>query len=247
METIDEPSDRGILYLIPSPLGDNAPMEVLPLTVRKVIENIDHFIVENEKDARRFIKRICPKKDQGGLHLYPLNKFTPIEEILTYLEPTIEGISMGMISDAGFPGIADPGAEIVKMAHRKNVTVQPLVGPSSILLALMSSGLNGQNFAFNGYLPIDKLKRKKEIKSLEKKSFDYNQSQLFIETPYRNDQLFSDLLKTLDRNTEICIACDLSLPTEYIKTHTVKEWGKLKISLHKRPAIFIISKDPLSE
>jgi 16S rRNA (cytidine1402-2'-O)-methyltransferase len=247
METIDEPSDRGILYLIPSPLGDNAPMEVLPLTVRKVIENIDHFIVENEKDARRFIKRICPKKDQGGLHLYPLNKFTPIEEILTYLEPTIEGISMGMISDAGCPGIADPGAEIVKMAHRKNVTVQPLVGPSSILLALMSSGLNGQNFAFNGYLPIDKLKRKKEIKSLEKKSFDYNQSQLFIETPYRNDQLFSDLLKTLDRNTEICIACDLSLPTEYIKTHTVKEWEKLKISLHKRPAIFIISKDPLSE
>ena len=247
METIDEPSDRGILYLIPSPLGDNAPMEVLPLTVRKVIENIDHFIVENEKDARRFIKRICPKKDQGGLHLYPLNKFTPIEEILTYLEPTIEGISMGVISDAGCPGIADPGAEIVKMAHRKNVTVQPLVGPTSILLALMSSGLNGQNFAFNGYLPIDKLKRKKEIKSLEKKSFDYNQSQLFIETPYRNDQLFSDLLKTLDRNTEICIACDLSLPTEYIKTHTVKEWGKLKISLHKRPAIFIISKDPLSE
>ncbi|MBA22618.1 MAG: SAM-dependent methyltransferase [Flavobacteriales bacterium] len=247
METIDEPSDRGILYLIPSPLGDNAPMEVLPLTVRKVIENIDHFIVENEKDARRFIKRICPKKDQGGLHLYPLNKFTPIEEILTYLEPTIEGISMGVISDAGCPGIADPGAEIVKMAHRKNVTVQPLVGPTSILLALMSSGLNGQNFAFNGYLPIDKLKRKKEIKSLEKKSFDYNQSQLFIETPYRNDQLFSDLLKTLDRNTEICIACDLSLPTEYIKTHTVKEWEKLKISLHKRPAIFIISKDPLSE
>ena len=247
METIDEPSDRGILYLIPSPLGDNAPMEVLPLTVRKVIEDIDHFIVENEKDARRFIKRICPKKDQGSLHLYPLNKFTPIEEILTYLEPTIEGISMGVISDAGCPGIADPGAEIVKMAHRKNVTVQPLVGPSSILLALMSSGLNGQNFAFNGYLPIDQLKRKKEIKSLEKKSFNYNQSQLFIETPYRNDQLFSDLLKTLDRDTEICIACDLSLPTEYIKTHSVKEWKKLKISLHKRPAIFIISKDPLSE
>ena len=247
METIDEPSDRGILYLIPSPLGDNAPMEVLPLTVRKVIEDIDHFIVENEKDARRFIKRICPKKDQGSLHLYPLNKFTPIEEILTYLDPTIEGISMGVISDAGCPGIADPGAEIVKMAHRKNVTVQPLVGPSSILLALMSSGLNGQNFAFNGYLPIDKLKRKKEIKSLEKKSFNYNQSQLFIETPYRNDQLFSDLLKTLNRDTEICIACDLSLPTEYIKTHSVKEWKKLKISLHKRPAIFIINKDPLSE
>lgn len=246
METIDKPANLGVLYLIPSPLGENAPMEVLPLTVRKVIEDIDHFIVENEKEARRFIKRICPKKDQGSLHLYPLNKFTPPEEILTYLDPTKQGFSMGVISDAGCPGIADPGAEIVKMAHRKNLIVRPLVGPSSILLALMSSGLNGQNFAFNGYLPIDQLKRKKEIKSLEKKSFDYNQSQLFIETPYRNDQLFSDLIKTLDLNTEICIACDLSLPTQYIKTYSVREWKKLKISLHKRPAIFIISKDPLS-
>jgi 16S rRNA (cytidine1402-2'-O)-methyltransferase len=153
---------------------------------------------------------------------------------------------MGVISDAGCPGIADPGAEIVKMAHRKNITVRPLVGPSSILLALMSSGLNGQNFAFNGYLPIDQSKRKKEIKILEKKSFDYNQPQLFMETPYRNDQLLSDLMTTLDRNTEICIACDLSLQTEYIKTHSVKQWKKLKISLHKRPVIFIISKDPLS-
>tara|TARA_B100000767_G_C19778141_1_gene543972 strand:- start:9631 stop:10374 length:744 start_codon:yes stop_codon:yes gene_type:complete len=246
METIEEPSNQGILYLIPSPLGENAPMEVLPLTVRKVIEDIDHFIVENEKDARRFIKRICPRKDQGSLHLYTLNKFTSPEEILTYLDPIKEGGSMGVISDAGCPGIADPGAEIVKMAHRKNLIVRPLVGPSSILLALISSGLNGQNFAFNGYLPIDKLKRKKDIKSLEKKSFDYNQSQLFIETPYRNDQLFSDLLKTLDRNTEVCIACDLTLPTEYIKTHSIREWKKLKISLHKRPAIFIISKDPLT-
>ncbi|MGB2153241.1 MAG: SAM-dependent methyltransferase [Flavobacteriaceae bacterium] len=246
METIDKPANLGVLYLIPSPLGENAPMEVLPLTVRKVIEDIDHFIVENEKEARRFIKRICPKKDQGSLHLYPLNKFTPPEVILTYLDPTKQGFSMGVISDAGCPGIADPGAEIVKMAHRKNVIVRPLVGPSSILLALISSGLNGQNFAFNGYLPIDQLKRKKEIKSLEKKSFDYNQSQLFIETPYRNDQLFSDLIKTLDLNTEICIACDLSLPTQYIKTYSVREWKKLKISLHKRPAIFIISKDPLS-
>ena len=166
--------------------------------------------------------------------------------MLTYLDPTKEGISMGVISDAGCPGIADPGAEIVKMAHRKNITVRPLVGPSSILLALMGSGLNGQNFAFNGYLPIDQSKRKKEIKILEKKSFDYNQPQLFIETPYRNDQLLSDLMTTLDRNTEICIACDLSLPTEYIKTHSVKHWKKLKISLHKRPVIFIISKDPLS-
>jgi 16S rRNA (cytidine1402-2'-O)-methyltransferase len=246
MESVDQPVEKGILYLIPSPLGENAPMEVLPLTVRKVIEEVTHFIVENEKDARRFIKRISPKKDQSLLQLYPLNKFTSPEEILTYLDPIQESITMGVISDAGCPGVADPGAEIVKMAHRKNIVVRPLVGPSSILLALMSSGLNGQNFAFNGYLPIDKSKRQKEIKKLEKKSYDYNQSQLFIETPYRNDQLLQDLLKILDRNTEVCVACDISLPTEYIKTFTVQQWKKIKLDLHKRPAIFIIHKDPLS-
>ncbi|MDG2491816.1 MAG: SAM-dependent methyltransferase [Flavobacteriaceae bacterium] len=242
----NQDKEKGVLYLIPSPLGQNAPMEVLPLTVRKVIEELTHFIVENEKDARAFIKRISPKKNQSTLKLFPLNKFTLPEEILTYLDPIEEGITMGIISDAGCPGVADPGAEIVKMAHRKKITIHPLVGPSSILLALMGSGLNGQNFAFNGYLPIDKAKRQKEIKKLEKKSFDFNQSQLFIETPYRNDQMLQDLLKSLDRNTEVCIACDLTLPTQFIKTLSVKEWKKLNFSFHKRPAIFIIHKDPLS-
>jgi 16S rRNA (cytidine1402-2'-O)-methyltransferase len=246
MEIKNQDKEKGVLYLIPSPLGQNAPMEVLPLTVRKVIEELTHFIVENEKDARAFIKRISPKKNQSTLKLFPLNKFTLPEEILTYLDPIEEGITMGIISDAGCPGVADPGAEIVKMAHRKKITIYPLVGPSSILLALMGSGLNGQNFAFNGYLPIDKAKRQKEIKKLEKKSFDFNQSQLFIETPYRNDQMLQDLLKSLDRNTEVCIACDLTLPTQFIKTLSVKEWKKLNFSFHKRPAIFIIHKDPLS-
>lgn len=246
MEMKNQDKEKGVLYLIPSPLGQNAPMEVLPLTVRKVIEELTHFIVENEKDARAFIKRISPKKNQSTLKLFPLNKFTLPEEILTYLDPIEEGITMGIISDAGCPGVADPGAEIVKMAHRKKITIHPLVGPSSILLALMGSGLNGQNFAFNGYLPIDKAKRQKEIKKLEKKSFDFNQSQLFIETPYRNDQMLQDLLKSLDRNTEVCIACDLTLPTQFIKTLSVKEWKKLNLTFHKRPAIFIIHKDPLS-
>jgi 16S rRNA (cytidine1402-2'-O)-methyltransferase len=246
MEIKNQDKEKGVLYLIPSPLGQNAPMEVLPLTVRKVIEELTHFIVENEKDARAFIKRISPKKNQSTLKLFPLNKFTLPEEILTYLDPIEEGITMGIISDAGCPGVADPGADIVKMAHRKKITIHPLVGPSSILLALMGSGLNGQNFAFNGYLPIDKAKRQKEIKKLEKKSFDFNQSQLFIETPYRNDQMLQDLLKSLDRNTEVCIACDLTLPTQFIKTLSVKEWKKLNFSFHKRPAIFIIHKDPLS-
>ncbi|MDA8640693.1 SAM-dependent methyltransferase [Flavobacteriaceae bacterium] len=242
----NQDKEKGVLYLIPSPLGQNAPMEVLPLTVRKVIEELTHFIVENEKDARAFIKRISPKKNQSTLKLFPLNKFTLPEEILTYLDPIEEGITMGVISDAGCPGVADPGAEIVKMAHRKKITIHPLVGPSSILLAIMGSGLNGQNFAFNGYLPIDKAKRQKEIKKLEKKSFDFNQSQLFIETPYRNDQMLQDLLKSLDRNTEVCVACDLTLPTQFIKTLSVKEWKKLNLTFHKRPAIFIIHKDPLS-
>tara|TARA_B100000767_G_scaffold264679_1_gene279845 strand:+ start:13891 stop:14634 length:744 start_codon:yes stop_codon:yes gene_type:complete len=246
METLESPVKKGILYLIPSPLGENAPMEVLPLTVRQVIEEVNHFIVENEKDARSFIKRISPKKDQNNLQLYLLNKFTLAEEIITYLDPIQDGVAMGVISDAGCPGVADPGAEIVKMAHRNNITVRPLVGPSSVLMAIMGSGLNGQNFAFNGYLPIDKSKRKKEIKKIEKKSFDYNQSQLFIETPYRNDQMLQDLLKTLDLNTELCIACEITLPSEYIKTNTVKKWKKIKVSLHKRPVIFIIHKDPLS-
>lgn len=246
MEMKNQDKEKGVLYLIPSPLGQNAPMEVLPLTVRKVIEELTHFIVENEKDARAFIKRISPKKNQSTLKLFPLNKFTLPEEILTYLDPIEEGITMGVISDAGCPGVADPGAEIVKMAHRKKITIHPLVGPSSILLALMGSGLNGQNFAFNGYLPIDKSKRQKEIKKLEKKSFDFNQSQLFIETPYRNDQMLQDLLKSLDRNTEVCVACDLTLPTQFIKTLSVKEWKKLNLTFHKRPAIFIIHKDPLS-
>ena len=246
METLGLSTKKGVLYLIPSPLGGNAPMEVLPLTVRKVIEEVAHFIVENEKDARSFIKRINPKKDQNSLTLYPLNKFTLPEEMLTYLDPIQEGISMGVISDAGCPGVADPGAEIVKMAHRKNITIRPLVGPSSILMAVMSSGLNGQNFAFNGYIPIDKSKRKKEIKKLEKKSFDYNQSQIFIETPYRNDQMLQDLINSLDRNTDLCVACDITLSTEFIKTYSIKQWKKMKVSLHKRPAIFIIHKDPLS-
>jgi 16S rRNA (cytidine1402-2'-O)-methyltransferase len=246
MEMKNQDKEKGVLYLIPSPIGQNAPMEVLPLTVRKVIEELTHFIVENEKDARAFIKRISPKKNQSTLKLFPLNKFTLPEEILTYLDPIEEGITMGIISDAGCPGVADPGAEIVKMAHRKKISIHPLVGPSSILLALMGSGLNGQNFAFNGYLPIDKAKRQKEIKKLEKKSFDFNQSQLFIETPYRNDQMLQDLLKSLDRNTEVCIACDLTLPTQFLKTLSVKEWKKLNLTFHKRPAIFIIHKDPLS-
>ena len=233
----------GKLFLIPTTLGDNAPLEVLPISVKKVIEQTNVFIVENEKTARRFIKKISSGKSQSALQIFHLNKFTNAIELPEFLEPCLKGINVGLLSEAGCPGVADPGADIVKLAHEKEIKVVPLVGPSSILMAMMSSGLNGQNFAFNGYLPIDKGERKKEIKRLEKLSFDKNQSQLFIETPYRNNKLLEDLLATLQPNTKICVACDISLPTEFIKTRSTSDWKKNIVDLHKRPTIFIIHKD----
>lgn len=230
----------GKLYLIPTTLGENEPLEVLPISIKRAIEEIDHYIVENEKSARRFIKKISPRKSQPSLQIEVLNKYTEPEEIPTFLQPCLEGHNVGVISEAGCPGIADPGADVVKVAHTKNIQVVPLVGPSSIILALMASGLNGQNFAFNGYLPIDSSDRKIVIKSLEKKSIDLHQSQIFIETPYRNDKLLGDLLKSLSKNTMLCIACDITLPTEFISTKTISSWKNSPVDLNKRPAIFII-------
>ena len=233
----------GKLYLIPTGLGDNAPLEVLPISVKKIIEHIDTYIVENEKAARKFIKTISSGKSQASLNLFSLNKFTDPLEIPSFLEECLAGNSIGLLSDAGCPGIADPGAEVVKIAHQKHIQVIPLVGPSSILLAMMSSGMNGQNFAFNGYLPIDKADRKSKLKQLEKRSFDEQQSQLFIETPYRNNSILEDLSTVLHPETRICVACDLTLPSEYIKTQTAKDWKFSKMDFHKRPALFIIQKD----
>ena len=234
--------ERGKLYLIPCTLGDTSPLEVLPLLVKKAIENIDYYIVEHEKNARRFIKSIAPKKAQSDLDINQINKFTNEIEIPEMLEPCFEGKDVGVISDAGCPGIADPGALIVQQAHLKGIKVVPLVGPSSILLAMMASGFNGQNFAFNGYLPIDKAERKIELKRLEKLSIEYNQSQSFIETPYRNNQMLESLKIALHHQTKLCVACDITLPTEYIRTNTIEEWKKIKVDLHKRPTLFIIQK-----
>ncbi len=234
---------RGNLYLIPTRIGDNPPLEVLPLSVKRVVENINDFIVENEKSARRFIKRIHPKKSQPKLEIYVLNKFTGPLELPDFLAPCDEGRSVGLLSEAGCPAIADPGSEIVKLAHQKGIRVIPLVGPSSVILAMMASGLNGQNFAFNGYLPIDKSERRSELKRLERISSEQNQSQVFIETPYRNNNLLQDILSTLGSHTQLCIACDITLPTEYIHTMAISEWKKQKIDLHKRPTIFILHKD----
>ncbi|MDJ0646726.1 MAG: SAM-dependent methyltransferase [Flavobacteriaceae bacterium] len=234
---------QGKLYLIPTTLGDNEPLEVLPISVKKVIEKTNHFIVENEKSARRFIKKIAPRKSQPDLVIYKLDKFTKAIETQHYLDACLQGENVGILSEAGVPAVADPGAIIVQLAHQKQIQVVPLVGPSSIVMALMASGLNGQSFAFNGYLPIDKAERRKKIKQLEKLSLEKDQSQIFIETPYRNEKMLNDLLQTLIPSTHLCVAADITLPTEYIRTLTAKEWKNKTVDLHKRPAIFIIQKE----
>jgi 16S rRNA (cytidine1402-2'-O)-methyltransferase len=233
---------RGKLYLIPTTLGEMDPHDVLPQTVKRAIDFIDDYIVENEKTARKFIKSIHPEKVQPSLRLSSLNKRTEVSEYNKMIEPCLHGLNVGLMSEAGCPGVADPGAVIVKIAHEKGIQVVPLVGPSSILLAMMGSGMNGQSFAFNGYLPIDKGEKKAALKNYENLSNSKNQSQIFIETPYRNNKLVEDLLQTLQPNTHLCIATDITLPTEYIKTLKVADWKKTKVDLHNRPTIFIIHK-----
>lgn len=230
----------GKLYLIPTTLGGNPPLEVLPISVKWTIENIKHFIVENEKTARHFIKKISPKKSQPDLKIEQLNKFTEPHEIPLFLEPCIHGIDVGLLSEAGCPAIADPGAVVVKMAHEKNIRVVPLVGPSSIVLALMASGMNGQNFAFNGYLPIDNSERRVAIKRMEKLSRETGQSQIFIETPYRNEKLYEEFKKALRPATRLCVATDITLESESIISKTIQELQILELQINKRPTIFII-------
>lgn len=232
--------DFGKLYLIPTTLGDTEPLEVLPIAIKRAIEQINHYVVENEKTARRFIKKISPRKSQPDLIINSLNKFTEAELVPSFLDPCLAGFHVGLLSEAGCPAIADPGSDLIRIAHEKGIQVVPLVGPSSILMALMASGLNGQSFAFNGYLPIDTRARKAAIKRYEKLSESAQQSQIFIETPYRNDSLLEELLNTLREESYLCIACDISLATEFIKTMEVKDWKKQKPELHKKPAIFII-------
>jgi 16S rRNA (cytidine1402-2'-O)-methyltransferase len=232
----------GKLYLIPTTMGDCDPMDVLPQTVKRSIDFIDYYIVENDKTARKSIKEVSPEKKQSELKLFVLNKHTETKEHLDFIKPLLEGKNMGLMSEAGCPGVADPGAVIVKLAHEKGIQVIPLVGPSSILLAMMASGMNGQSFTFNGYLPIEKGEKKTALKNLEKLSHDKNQSQIFIETPYRNNKMLEDILQAINPATHLCIATDITLPTEYIKTMRASDWKKTKVDLHNRPTIFIIHK-----
>ena len=230
----------GTLYLIPTTLGNNEPSEVLPISVQQTVQLLDYFIVEKEKTARSFIKKIAPEKQLSQLKLLPLNKHTDSLEVQNYLEVCKRGISVGLLSEAGVPAVADPGRIIVAMAHQKNIAVVPLVGPCSIIMALMASGLNGQNFAFNGYLPVEKFAQKQRIKFLENLSQKYKQSQIFMETPYRTQKLFGTLLQTLQPRTHLCVAADITLKTQYIKTYSVNQWQGKKINLQKRPTIFVV-------
>ena len=230
------------LYLIPDTLGDTAIEKVLPAYNKEIILGIKHFIVEDIRSARRFLKKVERSINIDELTFYPLNKHTSAGAISGYLKPLQAGESMGVISEAGCPAVADPGADVVAIAQRKNLKVIPLVGPSSIILSVMGSGFNGQSFAFHGYLPIDPNERAKRIKTLEQRVYAEDQTQLFIETPYRNNKMMEDIVKNCRPQTKLCIAANITCEGEYIKTKTIKEWqGKLP-DLSKIPCIFLIYK-----
>jgi 16S rRNA (cytidine1402-2'-O)-methyltransferase len=231
---------KGILYLIPSSLGNHELQLTLPAQVFDVINHVDYYIVENIKSAAAFLKQAGIKKKLQELSFRVLNIDTKDDELYGYLNPAIEGSNMGIISEAGCPCIADPGAKIVSMAHEKGIKVVPLTGPSSIILSLMASGLNGQTFTFHGYLPIDKKKRREKLLQLEKEVLPGGITQIFIEAPHRNDKLISDITETCNPALKLCIAVDLTLPEESIKTKTIKDWKTNLPVTGKKPAIFLI-------
>lgn len=230
------------LYLLPVTLGDTPVEKVLPSYNREIILQIRHFIVEDVRSARRFLKKVDRDINIDELTFYPLNKHTSPEAISGYLKPLQEGNSMGVISEAGCPAVADPGADVVAIAQRKNLKVVPLVGPSSIILSVMGSGFNGQSFAFHGYLPIEPGERQKRLKELELRVYSEHQTQLFIETPYRNNKMLEDILKACRPQTKLCVAANITCEGEYIKTKTVQEWKGHLPDLSKIPCIFLIYK-----
>ncbi|WP_029905950.1 SAM-dependent methyltransferase [Prevotella sp. 10(H)] len=230
------------LYLIPVTLGETSLESVLPSYNKDIILQIKHFIVENIRSARRFLKKVDSNINIDELTFYELNKHTKPEQIESYLQPMLNGLHVGIISEAGCPAVADPGSDIVAIAQRKNYKVVPLVGPSSILLSLMASGFNGQSFAFQGYLPVDGQERVKKIKQLEHFIHHDNQTQIFIETPYRNQKLAEDIIKHCTPSTKLCIAMNLTLKDEYIKTLSVKQWAKQLPDMAKQLCIFLLYK-----
>ena len=231
----------GTLYLIPVTLGDDNIHQVLPHEVIKIAQNLEDFVVESEKSARHFLSTIKTAKPVRELSLNLLNEHTLDKDVAALLAPLLAGKDVGLMSDAGCPGIADPGAKLVELAHIKGIRVVPFVGPSSILLSLMASGLNGQQFAFLGYLPVDKTTRNLRLKEIEKRSQTHNETQIFIETPYRNQHMLEAILSVCQPNTRLCVACDISLESEMIVTKTIATWKKSPLpDLHKRPTVFLL-------
>ncbi|SER73663.1 SAM-dependent methyltransferase [Pedobacter rhizosphaerae] len=231
---------NGTLYLIPVPLAEEAAHKTFTPYLVDTINQIDTYIVENSKTARKFLKEAGLKTPQKDLIVHDYGKHNR-NNLSPFFAELTQGKDVGLMSEAGCPGIADPGAEIVAEAHKRGIKVVPLVGPSSILLALMASGFNGQSFTFWGYLPIDKEQRSKRIKDLEVSATRYKQTQLFIETPFRNNQLLEDILKSCKSNTQLCIACNITATDEFIKTQSIAQWRKEEVDLHKKPTIFLLS------
>ncbi len=231
---------NGTLYLIPVPLAEDAAAKSFTPFLIDTINGIKEYIVENEKTARRFLKEAGLKTPQSELTIHDYGKHNRADGTAVFFKGLQAGNDVGLMSEAGCPGIADPGAELIEKAHRMGIKVVPLVGPSSILLALMASGFNGQSFTFHGYLPIDKAERGKRIKELENLAVKNDQTQIFIETPFRNNPMLEEILKSANPKTKLCIACDLTSATEFVQTKTIAEWQKKVPELHKRPAIFLI-------
>lgn len=233
-------ADKGKLYLIPSPLGENDPEEVIPVPVLKSLTGFRTFVVEEVRTARRYLSKAGLKGKIGELEFFELNEHTDQETIEGYLKLFEDGNDVALISEAGLPAVADPGAQLVALAHRKGIEVIPAVGPSSLMLALMASGLNGQSFAFCGYIPAKTDERKSRLKTLEKVSAQLKQTQIIIETPYRNDSMFADMISTCAPSTRICVAANITMPDAYIKTKTAGEWKKSGLTIGKRPCVFLL-------
>lgn len=233
-------TDKGKLFLIPTPLGEYAPDKVLPAPVFEVISGLKTLVVEETRTARRFLSAAGLKGHIGELQLHELNEHTQAGELEQFAKLFDNGNDVGLLSEAGLPAVADPGAQLVDLCHRMDIEVVPLTGPSSLMMALMASGLNGQSFAFNGYLPVKPEQRRASIRTLEKRSSAFNQSQIFIETPYRNDAMLADILAVCSGHTRLCIAADLTLDTAFIKTKNVEQWRKAVPVIGKRPCVFII-------
>lgn len=233
---------EAVLYLFPTPIADNDLKYSMPAINLELLERCDCFIVEELRTARRFLKRAGYKKDFEEVEFFILNEHTKSQDIENYLNPILSGRNIGLMSEAGLPCVADPGSMVVSLAQRKGIKVIPLVGASSLMMALMASGFNGQNFAFVGYLPVDKALRVKRIKELEAIVFKTNQTQIFIEAPYRNNQMLESLIQNLNSTTLICVGVDISMETEQIITKTANNWKKTKIDLNKRNTVFLIHK-----